>query len=255
MGEHQLDSDHEDSLREMLPKLRSFALRMVAHPEDAEDVVQEALLKAVKKASTFREESSFETWVFSILTRACLDHLRQRRRYTWDAQEATRTSSAVDHSEVVEALQGEGARFDAREHIAFCFSCVARTLSPEEAAAVLLKEVFGFTNREAAKISGISESVHRHRMAAGRRAMQDTFARLCGLISKSGVCYQCEALQGRSADPRGPIPELPSAPEPSFDLRVAIARGADLEGGVSAELHRVMFRAVRVVGEAPVPSS
>jgi RNA polymerase sigma-70 factor (ECF subfamily) len=227
---------------------------MVAHPEDARDAVQEASLKATRSLDSFRAESSFSTWVFSILTRVCLDLLRNRRRYVWDAQEIARGSDKVDHSRMVNELRKTDARFDAREHIAFCFSCVARTVSPEEAAAVLLKEILGFSNREAAKISGISESVHRHRLAAGRRGMQDVFERLCGLVSKTGVCYQCKTLRDRAADRCGSLPVFPAEPDSSFDIRVAIARDADLATGASAELHRIMFRAVRQVGEAPVAS-
>jgi RNA polymerase sigma-70 factor (ECF subfamily) len=245
------DAELQASIRALIPRLRSFALRLVAHPEDAEDCVQDSLLKATKSLKSFRGESSFETWVFSIVTRTCLDLLRHRRRYTWEAQETARTSEEVDHGQVLAALKDENARFDAREHLAFCFSCVGRTLSPEEAAAVLLKEIFGFSNREAAKISGVSEPVHRHRLAAGRQGMQDVFAKLCGLVSKNGVCHQCKGLRNRASVKRGALPVLPLKAEASYEARVSIVRDADLSLGVSAELHRVMFRAVRKVGEAP----
>ena len=42
--------------------------------------------------------------------------------------------------------------FEIREHIAFCFSCIARTLPPEEQAAMMLKEVLGFTSTEGSRI-------------------------------------------------------------------------------------------------------
>jgi DNA-directed RNA polymerase specialized sigma24 family protein len=95
------DLSLDAELDELMPRMRSFALRMLAHPEDAEDAVQ---------------ESTVATWLFSILTRVCIDRLRARRRYLWNAQDITRTSDEVDHSLVGVELRREDARFEAREH-------------------------------------------------------------------------------------------------------------------------------------------
>lgn len=233
-------------VRPLLPRLEAFALRMLAHPEDAAEAVQDALLKAHQSLASFRGEARFATWMFSILTRVCIDHLRQRRRWRWDAQAHTRADPQADHDAVLEQLRAPDAGFEAREHIAFCFSCVSRSLPPEESAAVLLREVFGFRNKEAARICGVSESVLRHRLSAGRTAMQDAFEGLCGLVSKNGVCYQCDGLRDRApSERRGPPPpSLAGQREDSLRRRLEIVRDADLEHGRSAVLHRLMFREV-----------
>ncbi len=246
-------------VRPLLPRLEAFAYRMLAHPDDAAEAVQDALLKAHQGLRKFRGESRFGTWMFSILTRVCIDHLRVRQRWRWDAQEHARLDPEAPHTEVVEHLRAPDAGFEAREHIAFCFSCVSRSLSPEESAALLLREVFGYRNKEAARICGVSESVLRHRLSAGRAAMQDTFDGLCGLVSKAGVCYQCEGLRDHApAARRGESPpDLSGEREASYRRRLAIVRDADLEGGRAAALHRLMFRAVAQteararVGEPP----
>jgi RNA polymerase sigma-70 factor (ECF subfamily) len=85
--------------------------------------------------------------------------------------------------------------FETREHIAFCFACLGRTLPPEEQAALLLREVLGFTAHEAAGILTISEPIFRHRLSAARKAMTESFAGLCQLINKSGPCWQCQGLR------------------------------------------------------------
>jgi RNA polymerase sigma-70 factor (ECF subfamily) len=236
-------------VRPLLPRLRSFALRMVAHPDDAEELVQDALLKAHQAQASFQGRSSVSTWVFSILTRCCLDHLRKRRRWRWDAQHHTRVDPEAPHGEVLAALAEPGAVYDAREHIAFCFSCVARSLSAEEAAALLLREVFAFSNREAAQICGVSESVLRHRLSAGRHAMQDAYEGLCGLVAKTGVCHQCAGLRDNAPqDNRGPeVPVLPAERDARWRVRLRVVRDADLLEGSAAALHRLMFRAVERV--------
>ncbi len=234
-----------DALIEPLsPRLSAFAYRMVAHPEDAEELVQDALLKAHQSLASFEGRSSFDTWVFSILTRCCLNHLRQRRRWHWDAQAEARRDPEAPHHEVLEALQRPDSRFEAREHLAFCFSCVARSLSPEEAAALLLRDVYAYGNAEAARICDVSESVLRHRLSAARAAMQDAFEGLCGLVSKRGVCHQCRGLRDNTpAGQRGPEPPDLSGPrEESYRRRLVVLEDADLIQGGSAALHRVMFR-------------
>jgi RNA polymerase sigma-70 factor (ECF subfamily) len=60
-----------DVLRLILNVLRS--------PEDARDVYQDAFLKIYRNLHRFRVESSFYTWIYRIVTNACLDHLRRRR--------------------------------------------------------------------------------------------------------------------------------------------------------------------------------
>ncbi len=237
-------------VRPLLPRLEAFALRMLAHPEDAAEAVQDALLRAHQGLAKFRGDAKFGTWMFSILTRVCIDQLRARQRWRPDAQHHARVDPQGPHHEVLTQLRTPDAVFEAREHIAFCFSCVSRSLPPEESAAVLLREVFGFGNREAAKICGVSESVLRHRLSAGRTAMQDTFADLCGLVNKQGVCYQCEGLRDRapSSQRGGPIPVLAAdGAEASYQRRLTIVKQADLHGGETAPLHRLMFRAMDAI--------
>ena len=81
-----------------------------------------------------------------------------------------------------------------REHIAFCFSCIGRTLEPDEQAAIMLREVLGFSNQEAAAMLEVSEPVFRHRLSAARSKMIRSYEGLCQLINKTGVCWQCKGL-------------------------------------------------------------
>ncbi|HEY4219913.1 MAG TPA: RNA polymerase sigma factor [Myxococcota bacterium] len=226
------------------PRLLAFAIRMVADRQDAEDVVQDALIKAYAAIDTFRGDAKLSTWLFAIVTRCCIDHLRSRRRWRDDAQHHTRADPETPHDQVLVELARPGARFEAREHIAFCFACVGRSLPAEEAAAVLLREVFGFSNLEAARMCDVSESVLRHRLSAGRGAMQDTFEGLCGLVAKTGVCHQCAGLRERApSENRGEeVPDL--AGDSAWSRRLRIVADADLADGATAQLHRLMFRAV-----------
>jgi RNA polymerase sigma-70 factor, ECF subfamily len=61
-------------------RLYSLAKRMTGNEQDAEDIVQETLLKAIDKLETFRAESSFGTWLYSITLNAGRHHLVHQRR-------------------------------------------------------------------------------------------------------------------------------------------------------------------------------
>ena len=139
--------------------------------------------------------------------------------------------------------------FDIKEHITFCLSCIGRTLEPEAQAALLLRDMFGFTAVESAQMLRISEPVLRHRLASARATMAGHFDGLCQLINKTGVCYQCRGL--RDFCPEGHkgadlvsievLAGAPRTPEALLEARLLIAKNADLEDGSSSKLHTLFF--------------
>lgn len=228
------------------PVLFALCYRMLCHRADAEDATQEALLRAYRALDRFRGDSKLQTWTLSIGTRVCLDLLRRRARYPIDAQiDGERYSKArPDELGPIESAIGRpDFRYDFREHMAFCFSCVARSLPMEQQAAIILRDVFGLANREAARALDVTESVLRHALSAGREALRRRYDGLCALVGKQGVCYQCDVLREASpTDRRGPaVQPLPGDREAQYRARVAAVRAADLEGGSSAPLHAVLF--------------
>ena len=61
-------------------KVYTLCVHMVTNREEAEDLAQEAFLKAWRSLSSFQEESSFATWMHRLTTNVCLDHLRKQAR-------------------------------------------------------------------------------------------------------------------------------------------------------------------------------
>lgn len=244
--------------------LRSFAHRMVAQPDDAEDIVQETLIRAHRGLPSFRGDASLRTWLFQIATHVSLDHLRARRRWRNDAQlsaERFAKSKGQEETELAPihgSMAEPGFVYDFHEHIAFCFACVSRSLPPEQQAALLLREVFGFTNDEAARMTGVTESVLRHHLSAARRSMEDAFDGLCALVTKTGACYQCDVLreacpEDRRGPPVQPIGGEGDSREERLRLRLRIVQEADLVEGTSRTLHRTLLRLLSRVGEGQVP--
>src|SRR5580693_10154436 len=200
----QGDRDAFGSLVEPWRKpLFGYIYRMVTLRQDAEDLLQDVFIRVLENIREYRGEARFKSWVFGIATHVCLDHLRKRKRWRVEAQSLGEQETTADPErieQIVGLVHHPEFRYEIREHIAFCFSCISRTLPPEEQAAVMLKEVLGFTSEEAAKILSVSEPVFRHRLAAARAKMTEDYDGLCALINKSGICHQCRGLREVAGD-------------------------------------------------------
>ena len=229
--------------------VRAYVHRMIGHPGEAEDLIQDVSLKAFEKRGSLRSTASFRSWLFRIAATTCLDFLRKQARWRPFSQshvEHECAQSEVLRQEVVDTTRDPEFAFDVYEHMAFCFTCVGRSLPPEQQAAIILREVVGFNNREAAQILGLSEPQLRHRLASGRQAMQDTYEGLCALVGKQGICHQCAGFRNATARARrGPsLPVLQDAPDPWAE-RIRAVRHKEFVGGVSQSLHDLIFERIR----------
>ena len=69
----------EELIRQYDQQVLRLALHLTGSPDDAQDIYQEAFLKAYKSVGNFRFECSFYTWIYRIVTNLCLDHLRKKQ--------------------------------------------------------------------------------------------------------------------------------------------------------------------------------
>src|ERR1700721_4612501 len=118
--------------------LFGYIYRMVTLRQDAEDLLQDVFIRVLEDIRSYRGEARFKSWLFGSATHACLDHLRKRKRWRAEAQ-LIGEKETTEHPEQVEGLRdlmsSPGFVYEIREHIAFCFSCIARSLEPEEKEA------------------------------------------------------------------------------------------------------------------------
>jgi len=231
---------------EHVPKLRGVLHRMVGHPDDVDDLAQQAMLNAYEGLGSFRGDSSPGTWLCSIGARLAVDHLRTRKRWRERAQIMFAASCLEDEQRsaaVVGSMSGPGYSFVVNEHIAYCFTCVGRTLEPEAQAALVLRDVLELTNDEAAAALGLSRSVLRHRLTEARESMQKSFDGLCALVNKQGACWQCAGL--REVSPEGkrgdPVPDGVDWPR-----RLQIVRDVAKDPLRSKALHDLFYRFTEV---------
>ena len=137
--------------------MKSIAANILGNRADAEDAVQEAMLKAYRGAAHFRGGASLSTWLFRILLNTCYDFLRQSRR----RPETPMPASAADSP-------ARGVDHPLRLSIEKALS----RLDPRERTAFLLCEVEGFSHREAGEILDVGEGASRALLFRARRHLQ-----------------------------------------------------------------------------------
>ena len=196
MTTDQLTTEFETFQRE----LKSFLLRMTTSAQDAEDIVQETYLKAHSKIDTFRGESSLKTWVFSIASNLARDLLRSKKCWPETVTDICREEALGNRQFFEKAMHirqtSPQGNFEIREHIAFCFTCVSKSLPLEGHLVLLLKEVYSFKVREISQILQMSEAMVKYHLHVSRSKMIEVFDHRCSLINKQGICHQCTELNG-----------------------------------------------------------
>ena len=75
-------------------RMYAVALRMCGNPEDAQDCLQEAMLRIFRAISGFKAQSSFSTWVYRITMNTCLDELRRRTELLYAREDNNQIAAA-----------------------------------------------------------------------------------------------------------------------------------------------------------------
>ena len=237
------------------PQLRSYILRITASVADTEDIVQETWFKASQNLASFQGNSTLKTWLFAIASNLAKDHLRLKKRWTEDCTDICKQAALGNRAFFEEAMNirmnAPQGHFEIKEHIAFCFTCIAKSLPLEQQIALLLKEVYEFKVKEIAEIMSLSEAMTKYYLHTARSKMIEVFDRRCALINKEGVCHQCTELNGifnpkQNAQEELAKIDMARAAESGdkgrlFDLRMQVLRGIDPfeSGAAELQLHHL----------------
>ena len=141
--------------------MHGHALRMTGSPDEAADLVQQALVKGFKKLRHCREPSRVGAWLFRILANLCKDHVRSRRKDV----PLTLVAGALQSGSNPEA-DAEGAEI--RRHIWGALDA----LTPEQKEAFVLKHVEGRTYEEIAAVMDLSVASLKMRVHRAREALR-----------------------------------------------------------------------------------
>ena len=159
----------ESLTRPHVDALWRTAFRMTGHRDDADELIQEACLKAYRSFSHFEPGSNYRAWIFRILTNLCLDHLRRQARSSVVRSGVDRES--LENGRAVPRDQDP----DVQVHRGEIRSAVLRAMSeltPEVRLVVALALLEDRTYKEIAEIVGCPVGTVRSRLSRGRQQLR-----------------------------------------------------------------------------------
>jgi len=164
-------------LRPHLPRLFSMARRYARREVEAQDLVQEILLKVYQKLPGFRREAPFEYWLMRIAVRTCYDYLRACRR----RREQSWTDLDPESAGLVEkfhAAEGSGDSADTQEAVRQLVHQVLEQLSAPARLVLTLQEIEGKSVKEIAALTGWSIPLVKVRAFRARAELRKRLSRM-----------------------------------------------------------------------------
>jgi RNA polymerase sigma-70 factor, ECF subfamily len=172
-------------------ELHAHCYRMLGSLHDAEDALQETLLRAWRGLARFEGRSSFRSWLYTIATNTCLNAIERRPKrvlpidYGPAADPHTTPGEPLVESVWIEPYPEDrlgledgpaapDARYEQRESVELAFVAALQHLPPNQRAALILREVLGFSAREVAEalettVASVNSALQRAREAVERR--------------------------------------------------------------------------------------
>jgi RNA polymerase sigma-70 factor, ECF subfamily len=178
------DNDHvapefDTALRVHRPQLLRHCYRMLGSFADAEDLVQETLLRAWRGRGSYAADAPLLNWLMRIATNACLTHLargnpRHLPRLDHPAAQSGAPYESLEIAHWVtpapdeELFKSPQEALESRETVALAFIALLQRLPPSQRAVLLLKDVMGWSADEIASgleqsVSSINSALHRAR--------------------------------------------------------------------------------------------
>jgi len=152
-------------------EMYTLAYRLTGNAEDAQDVVQEAYVRAYKGLKKFRGDSEFTSWMYRITANCANTHLARSSRHRHEAIDET--------NDVTDDRPGPEARLGSADerHV---LNLALQSLSPEMRAVVVLRDVYDMPHEAIAAELGISEGAAKVRLHRARRKLRERLFPLRG---------------------------------------------------------------------------
>jgi RNA polymerase sigma-70 factor (ECF subfamily) len=172
-------------------ELHAHCYRMLGSVHDAEDALQDALLRAWRGLERFEGRSSLRSWLYTIATNACLDQIARRGKRVLPIDYGPATDPHVGPGEplvesvwiepypderlgVEDGFAAPEASYELRESVELAFIAALQHLPATQRAVLVLREVLGFSAKEVAEslkttVASVNSALQRARAAVDER--------------------------------------------------------------------------------------
>jgi RNA polymerase sigma-70 factor, ECF subfamily len=189
--------------------LRAHSYRMLGSVHDAEDALQEALLRTWRGLPRFEGRSSLRSWLYTIVTNASLDAAARRPKrvlpldYGPAGDPHAGLAAPLAESVWVEPYPGEAlgvesreaapvARYELRESVELAFVVALQQLPARQRAVLILREVLGFSAKEVAgmletSVASVKSALQRARRSVEERIPEESQAQALRTLGDDGA--------------------------------------------------------------------
>lgn len=168
-------------------KAYNIALRIMGNQEDAKDMCQEAFIRIFKSIEGFKEQSSFSTWMYRIVTNVCLDEIRKKKKNdTVSLDNTFETQNGEVHFETASDEDTPEEAFIRTEKRRIILKEI-NSLSEEYKTAIVLRDIQGFSYEEIANILCCSIGTVKSRINRGRNLLKNRLKTALELSGQSNV--------------------------------------------------------------------
>lgn len=153
-----------------------FSLAVCGRPADAEDAMQEALLRTYRHMSRLREADAFRPWLHRVVKNACLMSRRRRVHQPAHVESLDEPVGAEGRVREVPSRGHDPEELAAHAELRGRLKTAVAALAPTSRAIVFLRDMEGLSTREVATVMGLSEGVVKTRLSRARRSLKSVLA-------------------------------------------------------------------------------
>lgn len=168
----------------------NIALRMVFLPQDAEEVTQEVLIKAITRLSTFNGDSKFRTWLYRITTNHVLN--MKRRGVEAETQTFASYADAINGTPDLDLPDPKSVPVDVpllvEEAKISCTTGMLLCLDRKQRLIFVLAEIFGVSDSIGGEILDMTPDNFRQSLSRARRDLYQFMNNQCGLVNSANPC-------------------------------------------------------------------
>jgi RNA polymerase sigma-70 factor (ECF subfamily) len=184
------EAAYRHAVEPYLGELQAHCYRMLGSVHDAEDALQDALLRAWRGLPRFEGRSSLRSWLYRIATNTCLDVIKRRPKrvlpidYAPAADPHGGPGRPLSETVWIEPYPDEPlgvpdgralpeARYEERESVELAFIAALQHLPASQRAVLILREVLGFTAREVAETLDTTTAAVNSSLQRARKAIDE----------------------------------------------------------------------------------
>lgn len=170
-------------------KVYNIALRMTKNPEDAQELAQDAIVRAFTSIGKFRGDSSFSTWLYRITINVCTDFLRKKNKAVLISMEQGAASNDNQQGIQVEEEAPGPEELAEKKQLKKLVREAMDSLSDEHRQVLILRDIMDLSYKEIANTLNLNEGTIKSRINRARAGLKKIITQRAELFQDYVVKY------------------------------------------------------------------